>query len=158
MVAAMCFLAAVGLSSAHCRAARRDHVRPAKEARAREPVARAALHGLPEQSIDDSDAPLARDLRLLVRGADRGRRQQLPGDRFPGARYGEFVLAEAAFRTADIAALAGAATGAGGWWASALDAFQTPAEGGRGGGPRPLTADEEARLRQLMAQDTPSDI
>jgi cytochrome c-type biogenesis protein CcmH len=44
------------------------------------------------QSIDDSDAPLARDLRILVRErlkAGDGDRQVLD---FLTARYGEFVL------------------------------------------------------------------
>ena len=49
------------------------------------------------QSIDDSDAPLARDLRLLV----RERLQAGDGDRqvldFLTARYGEFVLLKPRF-------------------------------------------------------------
>ena len=44
------------------------------------------------QSIDDSDAPLARDLRLLVRERLKAGDSDKQVLRFPGARYGEFVL------------------------------------------------------------------
>jgi len=40
---------------------------PAKESRARDLSRELRCMGLPNQSIDDSEAPLARDLRLLVR-------------------------------------------------------------------------------------------
>jgi cytochrome c-type biogenesis protein CcmH len=65
---------------------------PALEARARALSRELRCMVCQNQSIDDSDAPLARDLRLLVRerlragDSDKGVRD------FLVARYGEFVL------------------------------------------------------------------
>jgi cytochrome c-type biogenesis protein CcmH len=65
---------------------------PALEQRARALSRQLRCMVCQNQSIDDSDAPLARDLRLLV----RERLQQGDSDRqildFLVARYGEFVL------------------------------------------------------------------
>jgi cytochrome c-type biogenesis protein CcmH len=65
---------------------------PALEARARALSKELRCMVCQNQSIDDSDAPLARDLRILV----RERLQAGDGDRqvidFLVARYGEFVL------------------------------------------------------------------
>src|SRR5258708_11614200 len=44
------------------------------------------------QSIDDSDAPLARDLRILVRERLQAGESDQQGINFLVARYGEFVL------------------------------------------------------------------
>lgn len=65
---------------------------PAKEARARALSRELRCMVCQNQSIDDSDAPLARDLRLLVReriGAGDSDTQVLD---FLVARYGQFVL------------------------------------------------------------------
>jgi cytochrome c-type biogenesis protein CcmH len=65
---------------------------PALEARARALSRELRCMVCQNQSIDDSDAPLARDLRILVRErlkAGDGDRQVLD---FLTARYGEFVL------------------------------------------------------------------
>jgi cytochrome c-type biogenesis protein CcmH len=70
---------------------------PIKEARARELSKELRCMVCQNQSIDDSDAPLARDLRLLVR------ERILAGDsdsqvvEFLVARYGEFVLLKPRF-------------------------------------------------------------
>ena len=65
---------------------------PILEARARELSRELRCMVCQNQSIDDSDAPLARDLRILV----RERLQAGDGDQqvidFLVARYGEFVL------------------------------------------------------------------
>src|ERR671936_2504585 len=65
---------------------------PAKEVRARDLSRELRCMVCQNQSIDDSDAPLARDLRLLV----RERLKEGDSDRqvidFLVARYGEFVL------------------------------------------------------------------
>ena len=65
---------------------------PAQEARARVLSKQLRCMVCQNQSIDDSDAPLARDLRILV----RERLQAGDNDRqvldFLVARYGEFVL------------------------------------------------------------------
>ncbi len=65
---------------------------PAQEARARELSRQLRCLVCQNQSIDDSDAPLARDLRILVR------ERLMAGDSNPQVleflvqRYGEFVL------------------------------------------------------------------
>jgi cytochrome c-type biogenesis protein CcmH len=70
---------------------------PALEARARVLSKELRCMVCQNQSIDDSDAPLARDLRLLV----RERLKQGDSDRqvmdFLVARYGEFVLLKPRF-------------------------------------------------------------
>lgn len=65
---------------------------PAQEARARALSRELRCMVCQNQSIDDSDAPLARDLRLLVREQiAAGKNDQQVMD-FLVARYGEFVL------------------------------------------------------------------
>jgi len=65
---------------------------PAQEARARNLSRELRCMVCQNQSIDDSDAPLARDLRLLVRERiAAGNTDQQVMD-FLVARYGEFVL------------------------------------------------------------------
>ena len=65
---------------------------PALEARAREISRHLRCLVCQNQSIDDSDAPLARDLRLLVRERlQAGDSDQQVYD-FLTARYGDFVL------------------------------------------------------------------
>ena len=66
------------------------------------------------QSIDDSEAPLARDLRLLVRERIAAGDSDARVIDFLVARYGEFVLLESPRLGApDAAAVAVAAAGAG---------------------------------------------
>ena len=65
---------------------------PAKEARARELSKELRCMVCQNQSIDDSDAPLARDLRLLVRERIAGGDSDRQVIDFLVARYGEFVL------------------------------------------------------------------
>ena len=153
MVAAMCFLAAVGLSSAH--AVQPDEIMsdPAKEARARDLSRELRCMVCQNQSIDDSEAPLARDLRLLVReriAAGDSNSQVLD---FLVARYGEFVLLKPRFEQQTwLLWLVPPLVLLGGGLALWTNARRRPKGGAEVTGP-PLTADEEARLRQLMAQD-----
>jgi cytochrome c-type biogenesis protein CcmH len=75
---------------------------PALEARARELSAELRCMVCQNQSIDDSDAELARDLRLLVR------ERLVAGDTneqvidYLVSRYGEFVLLKPRFSTATL--------------------------------------------------------
>ena len=72
---------------------------PAKEARARELSRELRCMVCQNQSIDDSDATLAKDLRLLVReriAAGDSNKQVLD---YLVARYGEFVLLKPRFET-----------------------------------------------------------
>jgi cytochrome c-type biogenesis protein CcmH len=70
---------------------------PALEARAREISAELRCLVCQNQSIDDSDAPLARDLRLLVR--ERLTAGDSDGEvrDYLVARYGEFILLKPPF-------------------------------------------------------------
>ncbi|HWL21497.1 MAG TPA: cytochrome c-type biogenesis protein [Bradyrhizobium sp.] len=154
MVAAMCFLAAVGLSFAH--AVQPDEIMsdPAKEARARDLSRELRCMVCQNQSIDDSDAPLARDLRLLVRERIAAGDSNSQVIDFLVARYGEFVLLRPRFERQTlllwlVPPLVLVAGGLALW----MHSRRRP-KAGEGAGPAPLTADEEARLRQLMAQDT----
>src|SRR5438876_133980 len=65
---------------------------PVKEARARVLSKELRCMVCQNQSIDDSDAPLARDLRLLVRERLQGGDSDRQVINFLVARYGEFVL------------------------------------------------------------------
>ncbi len=65
---------------------------PLKEARARELSKELRCMVCQNQSIDDSDAPLARDLRLLVRERISAGDTDSQVIDFLVARYGEFVL------------------------------------------------------------------
>jgi cytochrome c-type biogenesis protein CcmH len=70
---------------------------PAKEHRAREISEELRCLVCQNQSIDDSDAPLAKDLRLLVRERlEKGDTNQAVLD-YIVARYGEFVLLRPVF-------------------------------------------------------------
>jgi cytochrome c-type biogenesis protein CcmH len=134
-----------------------DEIMPdaVKEARARELSRELRCMVCQNQSIDDSDAPLARDLRLLVReriAAGDSNGQVID---FLVARYGEFVLLKPRFNPHTILlwllpplVLAGGGI--------ALWAFGRR----RGKGTIPpdqallkLSAEEEARLERLLAGD-----
>jgi cytochrome c-type biogenesis protein CcmH len=65
---------------------------PVKEARARELSSELRCMVCQNQSIDDSGAPLARDLRLLVRERISAGDSDAQVIDFLVARYGEFVL------------------------------------------------------------------
>src|SRR5471030_2212787 len=104
------------------------------------------------QSIDDSDAPLARDLRLLVR------ERLTSGDSDPQvidflvARYGEFVLLKPRFEwhTAVLWLTPAAALIAGGIAMAVAIRRRRIAPIGAA----PLSADEERRLAEVI--DRPS--
>ncbi len=65
---------------------------PALESRARAISGELRCMVCQNQSIDDSEAPLARDLRLLVRGRLKAGDSDTQVVDFMVARYGEFVL------------------------------------------------------------------
>lgn len=87
-------LTIASLAAGPARAVQADEVLtdPALEARARDISAGLRCLVCQNQSIDDSDAPLAKDLRLLVR--ERLKAGDSDGEviDFIVARYGEFVL------------------------------------------------------------------
>ncbi len=122
------------------------------EARARDISAGLRCLVCQNQSIDNSDAPLARDLRHIVRDRlQKGETNQQVVD-YLVARYGKFVLLKPPL-TLDTALLwlAPLLLIAGGG-ALALRVLrrprQTPA-------PQPLTGDEEAELEDLLSREKP---
>jgi cytochrome c-type biogenesis protein CcmH len=75
---------------------------PALEARAREISAGLRCLVCQNQSIDDSDAPLARDLRLIVRQQlQKGATNEQTID-YVVARYGDFVLLKPPFKLSTL--------------------------------------------------------
>jgi cytochrome c-type biogenesis protein CcmH len=126
---------------------------PAKEARARELSRELRCMVCQNQSIDDSEAPLARDLRLLVReriAAGDSNAQVLD---FLVARYGEFVLLKPRFeRQTLLLWLLAPLLLAGGGLALWLQ-MRRRTQDGTAVTP-PLTPDEEARLSALMSDET----
>ena len=89
---AVTILAAIGVSPV--RAVLPDEVMsdPAREARARQLSQELRCMVCQNQSIDDSEAPLARDIRLLVRERIASGDSDAQVMDFLVARYGEFVL------------------------------------------------------------------
>jgi cytochrome c-type biogenesis protein CcmH len=105
------------------------------------------------QSIDDSDAPLARDLRLLVRERLKAGDSDTQVLDFLTARYGQFVLLKPRFGW-DTALLWLAPAGvllAGVWGLVALQRRNRPSRPSSPDGEEPgLTAVERGRLAQLL--------
>src|SRR5438477_3743669 len=124
---------------------------PVKEARARDLSRELRCMVCQNQSIDDSDAPLARDLRLLVReriAAGDSNSQVLD---FLVARYGEFVLLKPRFERQTMALwLLAPLLLLGGGLALWLQIRRRARSGADVPAP-PLTPDEEARLAALMS-------
>jgi cytochrome c-type biogenesis protein CcmH len=70
---------------------------PAMESRAREVSAGLRCLVCQNQSIDDSEAPLAKDLRVLVRDRIKAGDSNAAVTAFVVARYGEYVLLKPPF-------------------------------------------------------------
>jgi len=157
LVAALGLGLGLGMGPAH--AVQPDEIMtdPGKEARARDLSRELRCMVCQNQSIDDSEAPLARDLRLLVReriAAGDNDSQVLD---FLVARYGEFVLLKPRFEQQTLLLwLVPPLVLLGGGLALWMNSRRRPKGGVEAAGP-PLTADEEARLRQLMASEAPSE-
>ena len=119
---------------------------PALEARARALSQELRCMVCQNQSIDDSDAPLARDLRVLVRDRLTAGDSDTQVIDFLVARYGEFVLLRPRMSLHTVllwgAPFAVLIIGAIGFLAARRRA--APAEAAR------LTAEEEARINALL--------
>jgi cytochrome c-type biogenesis protein CcmH len=132
---------------------------PGQESRARDLSRELRCMVCQNQSIDDSEAPLARDLRLLVReriAAGDGDAQVID---FLVARYGEFVLLKPRLKphTLLLWLLPPLALAGGGfalWTQSRRRARSAAVEGPS---PFKLTTEEEARLERLIAAEPPAD-
>src|SRR5882724_4839855 len=126
---------------------------PAKELRARDLSRELRCMVCQNQSIDDSEAPLARDLRLLVRERIAAGDSDSQVIDFLVARYGEFVLLKPPFNPHTLLlwllpplALAGGGLAL---WSYARRRAKPAAQGKDV--PLKLSAEEEARLTRLLA-------
>jgi cytochrome c-type biogenesis protein CcmH len=145
---------ALGFSSA--RAVQPDEIMadPANEARARDLSRELRCMVCQNQSIDDSEAPLARDLRLLVRERIAAGDSNAQVIDFLVARYGQFVLLKPRFEreTLLLWLLTPLVLGGGGL------ALWMQAKRRQKGPPMvPLSAEEETRLAALLSGDQPTE-
>jgi len=157
LLLAMAILAAIGFSPV--RAVQPDEVMadPAREARARNLSQELRCMVCQNQSIDDSEAPLARDLRLLVRERIASGDSDAQVIDFLVARYGEFVLLRPRFEPHTLLLwLLAPLVLVGGGLMLWLQARQRPKSGAGEVPPDELTPEEQARLKVLMAADAPS--
>ena len=108
------------------------------------------------QSIDDSDAPLARDLRLLVRERLKAGDSDEQVLDFLTARYGDFVLLNPPLnaKTVLLWMLPAGMLVVGG--VVLLLAMQRRSPGSRAstGAPAALTAEEERKIARLLEKDS----
>jgi cytochrome c-type biogenesis protein CcmH len=153
------FVLAVMVGSPSAYAVQPDEIMsdPAKELRARDLSRELRCMVCQNQSIDDSEAPLARDLRLLVRERIAAGDSDAQVIDFLVARYGEFVLLKPRLNShtwllwlLPPLALAG---GAFALWAHGRR--RTRSETEQDSALFNLTADEEARLERLIAEPSP---
>lgn len=131
----------------------------AKEARARELSRELRCMVCQNQSIDDSEAPLARDLRLLVRERIAAGDSDAQVIDFLVARYGEFVLLKPRLNShtwllwfLTPLALAGGGIAL---WIHGRRRAQSGA--GQDAALLSLTPEEEARLNQLISAEQASE-
>ena len=133
---------------------------PAKEARARTLSRELRCMVCQNQSIDDSEAPLARDLRLLVRERIAAGDNDSQVMDFLVARYGEFVLLKPPFNPHTMLlwllpplALTGGAVSL---------VLYTRRRGSQTGGSSqnetaPLSSEEQAELARLVGREGSGD-
>ena len=127
---------------------------PAKEGRARELSRELRCMVCQNQSIDDSEAPLARDLRLLVRERIAAGDSDGQVIDFLVARYGQFVLLKPRFeRQTLLLWLVPPLLLVGGGLALWVYTRRRVKDGEAG---KALTAQEQARLAALLSAETPS--
>ena len=129
---------------------------PAQEQRARAIGRELRCMVCQNQSIEDSDADLARDLRRIVREQVAAGRDDTAIKSYLHDRYGDFVLLRPPFSTvtALLWATPALALGAGVLVLVALRRRRRAAEDA-GEATAPLSAEEVARLKRLNAEDAP---
>jgi cytochrome c-type biogenesis protein CcmH len=154
-ILALVFALAVMAGSPAAYAVQPDEIMsdPAKEARARSLSRELRCMVCQNQSIDDSEAPLARDLRLLVRERIAAGDSDIQVIDFLVARYGEFVLLKPRLErhTLLLWLLPPLALAGGGL---ALWMYSRRRTGsGTEAAAVTLTPDEEARLAALISED-----
>jgi cytochrome c-type biogenesis protein CcmH len=156
-----CLFVLVVMVGSPARAVQPDEIMsdPAKEARARDLSRELRCMVCQNQSIDDSEAPLARDLRILVRERIAAGDSDAQVMDFLVARYGEFVLLKPRLNphTWLLWLLPPLALAGGGFalWGLARRRAKSGATGDMA--LYKLTAEEEARLERLIAAEPSSD-
>ncbi len=155
LVAGACALWLTVLSNGHVFAVQPDEVLsdPALESRARTLSRELRCMVCQNQSIDDSDAPLARDLRLLVRErikAGDSDRQVLD---FLVSRYGDFVLLNPRVTTHSILLWLIPAAVLFGGIATILMAARRRREAGFESANVRLTTEEQERIAALVEKE-----
>jgi cytochrome c-type biogenesis protein CcmH len=155
LIAVSLVLLTTAFAASAARAVQPDEIMsdPVKESRARDLSRELRCMVCQNQSIDDSEAPLARDLRLLLRERIAAGDSDAQVINFLVARYGEFVLLKPRLELHTLLlwllppmALAGGGLAL--WMHSRRRAKSTAAEDLSSSR---LTAEEEARLERLMA-------
>jgi cytochrome c-type biogenesis protein CcmH len=158
-ILACVFAMAVMMGSSAVYAVQPDEIMsdPAMETRARDLSRELRCMVCQNQSIDDSEAPLARDLRLLVRERIAAGDSDGQVINFLVARYGEFVLLKPRLKphTLLLWLLPPLALAGGGFalWTHSRRRSRSAADQSLLG----LTAEEEARLERLTAAEPPAD-
>ena len=156
-ILAFAFAIAVLTGSSTAYAVQPDEIMadPMKEARARALSQELRCMVCQNQSIDDSEAPLARDLRLLVRERIAAGDSDAQVIDFLVARYGEFVLLKPRLeRQTLLLWLLPPLALAGGGIALWLHGRRRT-KSALGEATVTLTPDEEARLAALIADEAP---
>jgi cytochrome c-type biogenesis protein CcmH len=154
-ILALVFALAVMMGSPAAYAVQPDEIMsdPAKEARARNLSRELRCMVCQNQSIDDSEAPLARDLRLLVRERIAAGDSDTQVIDFLVARYGEFVLLKPRLKPHTLLLwLLPPLALAGGGFALWMHSRRRTGSGTEAAAVT-LTPDEEARLAELISED-----
>ena len=154
LLAGLCLLAAIGLWPAHAVLPDEVMADPAKEARARSLSRELRCMVCQNQSIDDSEAPLARDLRLLVRERIAAGDSDSQVIDFLVARYGEFVLLKPRFERQTLLLWLVPPLVLFGGGVALLMHMRRRARGAAEQSTS-LSAEEEAKISALMSADTP---
>lgn len=127
---------------------------PRLETRAREISAELRCLVCQNQSIDDSSAPLARDLRLLVRERLKSGDSDKAVLDYVVQRYGEFVLLRPPFGVATLLLwIAPLLLLVGGGYLAARQLRAQPDLGARREQEAPLSPEEARRLDEILKRD-----
>jgi cytochrome c-type biogenesis protein CcmH len=158
ILAAVAVAVSIGLAAATAGAVEPDEVLddPVLESRAREVSKGLRCLVCQNQSIDDSDAELARDLRVLVRERlTAGDSNEQVVD-YVVSRYGDFVLLSPPFKASTYALWLGPAALAIVGMIAVVVFYRRrgAAAGTSAAAPPPLSEAEKRRLAELLEDDT----
>ena len=160
-ILACVFTMAVMMGSSAVHAVQPDEIMsdPAMETRARDLSRELRCMVCQNQSIDDSEAPLARDLRLLVRERIAAGDSDAQVIDFLVARYGEFVLLKPRLEphTLLLWLLPPLALAGGGFALWTHGRRRSRSAAAEDQSPLGLTAEEKARLERLTTAEPPAD-